>query len=215
MSKKLCICLFMFLILPGLLLTTACAPKKEVLIDDAQRRIEMERMKKEELARKEAEERRKQALEDAAKRDRERDSLRTSREEEERLKRERLRREVEQQRIMNERARFEDELIFFKYDEDDLTYEAREILKSKAEWLRKNPGVNILIEGHCDERGNDEYNQALGERRAERAKTFLIDMGIPYNYIKTMSWGKEKPLIVGPGEDSWSKNRRAKFNVVE
>ena len=84
---------------------------------------------------------------------------------------------------------------------------------SKADFLRENPDIYITIEGHCDERGTNEYNLALGDRRAESAKSFLVDMGIEAYRISTVSYGEERPLCNESDEECWSKNRRDQFVI--
>ncbi len=113
-----------------------------------------------------------------------------------------------------ERTAFENEDIFFDYDSSALTAAAQEILRRKAGFLKANPSLNITIEGHCDERGTNEYNLALGEARAKSAKVFLVDLGIPANRIATISYGEERPLVEGRTEDAYARNRRAHF-VIE
>jgi peptidoglycan-associated lipoprotein len=88
------------------------------------------------------------------------------------------------------------------------------VLKEKAAWLQDRPEVDVLIEGHCDERGTNEYNLALGERRAQSAKVFLVNMGIASSRLTTVSYGEERPLDPGHDEAAWAKNRRAQF-VIE
>jgi len=104
-----------------------------------------------------------------------------------------------------------DEDIFFDYDSAALNPAAQEVLKNKSVILGKYPGVSVTIEGHCDERGTNEYNLALGERRAESAKNFLVSLGVNPSRFKTISYGEEKPLDAGNDESAWSKNRRAHF----
>ena len=101
--------------------------------------------------------------------------------------------------------------IYFDFDKFSLKDEARTILKQHAEWLNKNKDVMITVEGHCDERGTAEYNLALGERRANAAAKFLIDLGVDEKRIKTISYGEEMPLDPGHSEAAWAKNRRAHF----
>lgn len=103
--------------------------------------------------------------------------------------------------------------VNFDFDKFNLREDAREILKKHAEWLNKNKDVMIAVEGHCDERGTTEYNLALGERRAQAAAKFLVDMGIDAGRIKTISYGEELPLDTGHNEEAWAKNRRAQFVV--
>jgi peptidoglycan-associated lipoprotein len=99
--------------------------------------------------------------------------------------------------------------IFFAFDRSDISAEARQTLARQADWLRRYPNVTVTIEGHCDERGTREYNLALGERRAQAAKNVLVAMGIPASRISTISYGKERPAVVGSTEEAYAQNRRA------
>jgi len=101
--------------------------------------------------------------------------------------------------------------VFFDYDSAVLTHAAQEVLKNKSMILGKYSGVLVTIEGHCDERGTNEYNLALGERRAESAKNFLVSLGVNPSRLKTISYGEEKPVNAGRDEDAWAMNRRAHF----
>jgi peptidoglycan-associated lipoprotein len=101
--------------------------------------------------------------------------------------------------------------IYFDYDQAALRGDAREALKQNAEFLKQNPDVSIEIQGNCDERGSSEYNLALGMRRAESARRYLMDMGVEQKRISTISFGEEKPVIRGTSEQAWSKNRRGDF----
>lgn len=101
--------------------------------------------------------------------------------------------------------------IYFDFDRSELKPEARETLQRKAEVLRTYPEIRIRIEGHCDERGTVEYNLALGERRAEAARQYLIDLGIDPDRITTVSYGEERPAAEGSNEAAWSLNRRDEF----
>jgi peptidoglycan-associated lipoprotein len=105
--------------------------------------------------------------------------------------------------------------IYFNYDKADLQPSSIEVLKKIGAWLSKNPEKKIRIEGHCDERGTDEYNIALGERRALAAKNYLSTMGISMQNITTLSFGEEKPAVPGHTEDAWSQNRRDEFKIVK
>jgi len=104
---------------------------------------------------------------------------------------------------------FED--INFDYDKYILKPEAREMLKKDAAWLAKSKSYDVVIEGNCDERGTVEYNLALGERRAAEAMKYLIELGVDKKRIKTISYGKERPLDPGHNEEAWAKNRRDHF----
>ncbi|HEX3521569.1 MAG TPA: peptidoglycan-associated lipoprotein Pal [Stellaceae bacterium] len=103
--------------------------------------------------------------------------------------------------------------VFFAFDRSDITPEAQEILARQADWLRRYPNVTVTIEGHCDERGTREYNLALGERRAQAVKNVLVASGIPASRISTISYGKERPAVVGSSEDAYAQNRRAVTTV--
>src|SRR5690606_13012106 len=98
--------------------------------------------------------------------------------------------------------------VFFGYDRYDLAAEARATLEKQATWLQQYPNLVITIEGHADERGTREYNLALGERRANSVKNYLVALGVPASRITTISYGKERPAVVGSDEMAWSQNRR-------
>tara|TARA_B100001741_G_C16413731_1_gene532871 strand:- start:342 stop:827 length:486 start_codon:yes stop_codon:yes gene_type:complete len=99
--------------------------------------------------------------------------------------------------------------VFFATNESVLTTASRETLRKQAAWLRKNSDINVVLEGHADERGTREYNLALGERRANAAKDYLMTYGISENRISVISYGKERPVDSGSNPLSWSKNRRS------
>jgi len=101
--------------------------------------------------------------------------------------------------------------IYFEYDKITLSPEAKESLNKLGEWLLKNSSVQVLVEGHCDERGTAEYNLALGERRAHAAKKYLVQLGVNADRVSTISYGNERPEDPGHSESAWSKNRRAHF----
>jgi peptidoglycan-associated lipoprotein len=103
--------------------------------------------------------------------------------------------------------------INFDFDRADLRPDAREILKGHAAWLKSNPQARVEVEGHCDERGTNEYNLALGAKRAESAKRYLMDLGVSPNVLSTISYGEELPLCKEQNETCWAKNRRAHFVV--
>lgn len=111
------------------------------------------------------------------------------------------------------RRAFENERIYFAFDDATLTAEAQRILRRKAEYLRRNPGAGLRIEGHCDERGTSEYNLALGDRRAESVKSFLVGLGIGPGRLSTISYGEERPLDPSANEAAWAMNRRAEFQL--
>ena len=135
------------------------------------------------------------------------------------------RKEAERQRKLKELARqarlkgeievFESQHIYFDFDKDILKPAARATLAKKAAWLRANPEFKVRIEGHCDERGSNEYNLALGERRALAAWKYLNALGISGNRLITLSWGEERPADPGHNDDAWAKNRRDEFKVMK
>jgi peptidoglycan-associated lipoprotein len=134
---------------------------------------------------------------------------------------------VQEEPVTREAARVEEETIKekaapvemfkdinFDFDKFSLRPEAREILKQHADYLAKNKDVNVTIEGHCDEKGTSEYNLALGERRAKEALKYLKELGVSAKRMKTVSYGKEKPLDPGHNEEAWAKNRRDHFVIA-
>lgn len=119
--------------------------------------------------------------------------------------------EEEKQKFLAAKEDFENRDIHFAFDSYELTEEAKQILQEKANFLKRYPIVTVTIEGHCDERGTNEYNLALGERRAHSAWQYLVNLGIEPNRMTTISYGEEKPIAFGHDEESWAKNRRAHF----
>lgn len=105
------------------------------------------------------------------------------------------------------------DLVFFETDSSELTPQARSILEAQARWLNNYANLNVTIEGHADERGTREYNLALGDRRANSTKNYLIAMGVDPRRINTISYGKEQPLVVGADGTSWAQNRRTRTRV--
>lgn len=101
--------------------------------------------------------------------------------------------------------------INFEYDRAALSADAKEKLKANAEWLKTNANTTVQIEGHCDSRGTIEYNLALGERRAQSVRSYLIGLGVPGSRLNIISYGEERPLARGETEADWAKNRRANF----
>lgn len=100
---------------------------------------------------------------------------------------------------------------YYDYDKADIRADARDALAKTAEFLRTHQQVRVLIEGHCDERGSTEYNLALGDRRAQAARQFLISLGVAADRLETVSWGKERPFCTESNEECWQQNRRAHF----
>jgi peptidoglycan-associated lipoprotein len=133
--------------------------------------------------------------------------------EEQRLQEERLREEAKARRESAEKEEFENERIYFEFDRSTLVPESITVLKKKAKWLSANAQISITIEGHCDERGTNEYNIALGDRRAQAAKKYLIDLGVDARRMTTVSYGEERSADPGHNEAAWAKNRRDEFIV--
>jgi peptidoglycan-associated lipoprotein len=107
---------------------------------------------------------------------------------------------------------FED--ILFAYDKYDVKGSYKAVMQSVAAWMMKNSSATLSIEGHCDERGTNEYNLALGDRRAKSVKDYLVSLGVPSSRIETISYGEEKPLCTEQSEECWAKNRRAHFVIL-
>jgi len=208
MVKKSVILLVIVLCLG--LVVTGCAKKKVVVDRDrssVQRSEEARRLEAERAAReaKEAQE---------------------AKEKEARIKEEEARlaqkREFEKSLVAKKESGIEGEVfetkllkdIYFEFDKYDIRPKDEEVLKGNAAWLKKNPNAKVQIEGHCDERGTVEYNLALGERRANYTKKYLVSLGIAPDRISTISYGKERPLDPGHNEEAWAKNRRAHIVVL-
>lgn len=105
--------------------------------------------------------------------------------------------------------------IYFDYDKALIREDAKPVLEANANWLNKFKTIKILIEGHCDERGTEEYNMALGEKRAKAAMDYLASLGISAGRIRIISYGKSQPADPGHSEAAWQKNRRDQFTVIE
>ncbi len=99
--------------------------------------------------------------------------------------------------------------VFFNYDSAELDTDAQELLQDQVAWLKQYSNVSVIIEGHCDERGTREYNLALGEKRAQSVKNYLINLGISSDRVSTISYGKERPAVVGSNDGAWAQNRRS------
>lgn len=106
-------------------------------------------------------------------------------------------------------------IIYFAFDSFDLREDSKNVLTQKASIMKQYPQLRVVIEGHCDERGTEEYNLALGERRARTAYEFLIRLGVPASQMEMVSFGKLHPLVMGSGESSWAQNRRDEFKVTK
>lgn len=137
--------------------------------------------------------------------------------EEQRRKEEEAKRKLTEdakRKLAEEQARFENEDIYFEFDSSTLLPAAQEVLKKKVAYLKTNPKINVVIEGHCDERGTNEYNLALGDRRAKSALAFLANLGVETSRMTAISYGEERPLDAAHSEEAWAKNRRA-HTVIE
>ena len=99
--------------------------------------------------------------------------------------------------------------IYFDTDQFNIDSQDQAALREQANYLQQYPGIRATVEGHCDERGTREYNLALGERRANAAKNYLVSLGVPANRVTTVSYGKERPVALGSNEQAWARNRRA------
>ncbi len=99
--------------------------------------------------------------------------------------------------------------VFFAYDSSDLDSDALELLQDQVAWLKQHGNVTVTVEGHCDERGTREYNLALGEKRAQAVKNYLVGLGIDPDRVSTISYGKERPAVVGSNDGAWAQNRRS------
>ena len=194
MRKKLWISLVLLLVIPGVLCIASCA-KKAVQVEP----VDVVSAEDEAAIKAAAE---------AAERAQQEKLARQRAIEEQRLKEEQAMREK-----MAARNMFINENIHFDFDKYNLLPLAQKILKRKADWLWNNPDVSVIIEGHCDERGTNEYNLALGDRRAESAKAYLINLGIAGSRLITISYGEERPVDPAHNEVAWAKNRRAHFTI--
>lgn len=186
--------------------TAACGPKTPEVAPTPTVNTDSINAANAERARREAEER----------------AARERREAEERAARERAEAAARAEREAAERARAAiaaaraafASAIYFDLDKSELTSEARAALDAKLPLLRANPNVRIRIAGHADDRGSDEYNVALSQRRAAAAKRYLVDQGIPADRIDVAGFGEERPAMQGTGEEAWSKNRRDEFEII-
>jgi len=105
--------------------------------------------------------------------------------------------------------------VFFATDSSVVAGEAQDTLERQSAWLKQYPDLNVVVEGHADERGTREYNLALGERRASATRNYLVSLGIPASRVTTTSYGKERPAVLGHDESAWSQNRRAVTVIVD
>lgn len=212
MKKKSYIVSVIFILCIGLILM-GC-PKKTVVKDEPSAKAEAAKIEAERVAKeRERETKEREAKEKEVK---EREAARLK-EKEEQAKREFERSLVAKRTPGIEGEVFESGLlksIHFDFDKYDIRPGDVEILNGNSALLKKFPNVKIQIEGHCDERGTNEYNLALGERRANSTKKYLVSLGIAADRISTISYGEEKPMDPGHNEEAWTKNRRAHFVIT-
>lgn len=183
MKRKWIVILAVLMILPVLTMTTGCAKKS---------------MKKDGMG----------TMADGSKKDQ------SEADRQKALEEERLRQEAaKKQALEMAKSKFTNEHIYFSYDSAVLDEVAQELIKAKANWLKENPNAQVLLSGHCDERGTVEYNLALGDSRAESVNRFLIGLGVNAGALRTVSYGKEQPLDTGNNEEAWARNRRVQFNL--
>ena len=201
---------FIVILILCLGLILAGCPKKTVVKEEPSvKKTEEMAIEREKAERREAERREKEAKE-------------LARIKEEEAKRELAKKEFEKSLVAKKTPGIEGEvfeskmlkMIHFDFDRYDIRPGDTAILKENAALLMKYPNVKIQIEGHCDERGTTEYNLALGERRANSTKRYLLSLGIPADRISTISYGEERPLVPGHNEEAWAKNRRAQFVIL-
>jgi len=223
MQKKFWISLALLLVIPGLLFTASCAKKtvkseasvsempKSEMAKEAAKETVKEDTSAADKARAEAEALEKQRMEAERLRKLEEERLKSQQLREAQLEEERRQAEIAKKLEDANKKVFLTELVQFDFDSSVLTATAQDRLKRKAEWLKANEKASVIIEGHCDERGSNEYNLALGWRRAEAAKAFLVDLGISATRMSTISYGEERPFAQGHYEGAWSQNRRAHF----
>jgi len=107
------------------------------------------------------------------------------------------------------------DLVYFDYDKYEVRDDARPILDAQADWLQRYPAVRVRIDGNCDERGTREYNFALGSRRANAVRDYLVGRGLSTNRIETVSYGKERPIDTGTGEEAWARDRNARTVITQ
>ena len=105
--------------------------------------------------------------------------------------------------------------IYFDFDRSNIKDDYKAALRQNSSWIKEHTEFNIVIEGNCDERGTNEYNLSLGDRRANSTKQYLTSLGVPANRLRTISYGEERPAARGHNESAWSKNRRAEFRIVD
>ncbi len=197
MNKRVWMNLVMAVLVAGLFLTVSCAKKS--IVSDATQIEAQEKAQAEAEAQAKAEAKAKAEAERIAQQNLE-----------EQMAKEKALKEA---KIAAAKKRFENQDIHFEYDSSKLSSMAKMLLNEKAGWLKENYSSSITIEGHCDKRGTTEYNLALGERRANAAKAYLINLGVSAARIETISYGEERPLDSGQTEEAFRINRRAHFVI--
>ena len=190
MRKRILLAGAMILILPAVFLTASCA-KKEMQTDPVS-------MSKPEI---------RQAADTSGAKAEQAKRIEEEQLREERLRQEAAARDAAEKALVNEN-------IHFAFNSDTLTGQAQRLLNSKAGFLRTHSNISVTVEGHCDDRGSESYNMALGKRRAEAVKKFLVDQGISTDRLVTVSYGENKPIALGRDEASWAKNRRAQLVIT-
>lgn len=171
---------------------TGCPKKPTIVKEEATATaVALKKAEDEEKARKKAEEKAKAEAEEEA----------------------RIKEEAEARARAEAEREFRFEEVYFDFDRYDIREIYREDLSDLADWLLKNKGINILIEGHCDEKGSNEYNLALGDRRAHSVKTYLTNLGVNAARIDTVTYGEEMPVCTDPNEECRGRNRRAAFRI--
>lgn len=207
MRKKLWIYLALLVVIPGLMFTVSCA-KKVTQAEPSAEETAVAAESETDTAARIAEE--KAAQEEAARQW----EMATEEDMEAQARAEAAAREAElKQDMAAAKQMFENEDIYFDFDSSALQTMAREVLQRKADWLLEMMEASIIIEGHCDDRGTEAYNIALGDRRAESAKAFLVDIGIDPSRLTTISYGEERPVDPSSNAEAWAKNRRVHFIV--
>ena len=203
MRKKLWIYLALLVVIPGLMFTVSCA-KKVTQAEPTAEETAAEAEPEVDNSARIAEER---AAQEAAARQ-------WAEADEEDLQAEAAAKEAAmQQEMAAAKQMFENEDIYFDFDSSALQPMAREVLQRKADFLFEHADASIILEGHCDERGTEAYNIALGDRRAESAKAFLVDIGIDPSRMTTISYGEERPVDPANNAEAWAKNRRVHFII--
>lgn len=200
MKRKFWTVLALVLVLPGLMMLASCTqPKVDAGPEDTEAGKPVERDTSYKPDQSES------------------DRLKQQKEDEDRARRkdeeDRIAKENEERKFRVAKEKFVNEHIYFDYDKSTLSVESQGILKDKAGFLKMNSGAKVAIEGHCDERGTEEYNLALGQSRAESAKRYLMKLGISASRMSTKSYGEEDPDVQGSNESAWAKNRRAEFKL--